>query len=86
MTTSNPLYRTWHKHSTESSDIGLSRSMSIIHAANMSSEHSSAFSEPDYAKSSSEKRNVPWFNPSIDKYLVPEVSADSNLRQSCMIT
>ncbi|GAM41070.1 hypothetical protein TCE0_041r13910 [Talaromyces pinophilus] len=38
----------------------------------MSSEKTSTFSEPSYAKSDKAKTDYPWYSPNIDKYLVPE--------------
>jgi len=32
-----------------------------------------AYSEPDYAKSRKEKSEYPFYLPSIDKYLLPQV-------------
>jgi hypothetical protein len=40
----------------------------------MSSEkEEAAFSEPKYALSDKPRTAYPWYSPSIDKYLVPEV-------------
>ena len=39
----------------------------------MSAEHSSAFSEPGYARTHREEKKIPWFLLNIDKALTPEV-------------
>ena len=43
----------------------------------MPSERASAYSEPGYATSKTGKPSLPWYLPSIDKNLVPEVRINS---------
>ena len=51
-----------------------------------SPKQASTYSEPEYAKSDRKKTDYPWYLPSIDKHLLPEVRAIKclNLLSSCL--
>jgi hypothetical protein len=38
-----------------------------------SPEQAEKYSEPEYAKSDKKKTDYPWYLPTIDKHLLPEV-------------